>query len=129
VGLRSLVGSLDEVDNWSQRLSLAEQQQLAFARILLAQPALVFLDDATAALDEAIETKLYGLLRAALWRPTLISASYKATVSRFHNRIWDICTCCALQGHLTTASTSGHIEVLTDGDLSRRVNLADAQPR
>ena len=38
VGLGALADELDVVDNWSQRLSLGEQQRLAFARILLVKP-------------------------------------------------------------------------------------------
>jgi len=33
---------LDKVENWSERLSLGEQQGLVFARILLTKPKLVF---------------------------------------------------------------------------------------
>ena len=44
-------GALDEVGLWSQRLSGGEQQRLAFARVLLADPATIFLDEATAALE------------------------------------------------------------------------------
>ncbi|PWT86098.1 MAG: ABC transporter ATP-binding protein, partial [Acidobacteria bacterium] len=61
VGLGALIDEL-ESENWSQHLSQAEQQQLAFARILLAQPAFLFLDDATSALDDEAEAKLYGML-------------------------------------------------------------------
>src|SRR6266404_8681976 len=52
VGLGHLAADLDRVDNWAQRLSGGEQQRLAFARVLLAEPAIIFLDEATAALDE-----------------------------------------------------------------------------
>jgi vitamin B12/bleomycin/antimicrobial peptide transport system ATP-binding/permease protein len=91
VGLGALAGELDSVENWSQRLSQAEEQQLAFARILLAEPALVFLDDATSALDDPSEAKLYGLLHAASWRPTVVCASYKSTMPKFHDEVLDIC--------------------------------------
>ena len=87
VGLGCLIGELNS-ENWSQRLSQAEQQQLAFARILFAEPAVVFLDDATSALDDRSEAQLYGLLRAGSWRPTIVSASYKfspyGTLSRHY---------------------------------------------
>src|ERR1700761_3626865 len=72
VGLGALTAELEDAQNWSQRLSLGEQQRLAFARILLMKPALLFLDEATSALDEDAEGKLYGLLRAAPWRPTIV---------------------------------------------------------
>jgi vitamin B12/bleomycin/antimicrobial peptide transport system ATP-binding/permease protein len=89
VGLDNLIGELNS-ENWSQRLSQAEQQQLAFARILLAEPTVVFLDDATSALDDHSEARLYGLLRAGSWRPTILSASYKASLFNFHDKVLDI---------------------------------------
>jgi putative ATP-binding cassette transporter len=90
VGLGALAAELEDVQNWSQRLSLGEQQRLAFARILLLKPALLFLDEATSALDEATEAKLYGLLRAAPWRPTIISVGHRSTLRSFHDQILDI---------------------------------------
>src|SRR5215831_15721857 len=47
VGLPDLVDLLEEEANWAQRLSIGEQQRLAFARVLLARPEIVFLDEAT----------------------------------------------------------------------------------
>jgi len=90
VGLGALADELDVVDNWSQRLSLGEQQRLAFARILLVKPALLFLDEATSALDEASERRLYGLLRAVLWRPTVVSVGHRSTLRSFHEQVLDI---------------------------------------
>src|ERR1700757_56253 len=89
VGLGCLIGELNS-ENWSQRLSQAEQQQLAFARIIFAEPAVVFLDDATSALDDRSEARLYGLLRAGAWRPTIVSASYKGSLFDFHDQVLDI---------------------------------------
>jgi vitamin B12/bleomycin/antimicrobial peptide transport system ATP-binding/permease protein len=90
VGLGALTAELEDAQNWSQRLSLGEQQRLAFARILLLKPALLFLDEATSALDEASEAKLYGLLRAAPWRPTIISVGHRSTLRSFHDQILDV---------------------------------------
>lgn len=86
VGLGALAGELDTVENWSQRLSLGEQQRLAFARVLLAEPALLFLDEATSALDEPAEAHLYESLRKASWRPTVVSVGHRSTLRRFHDR-------------------------------------------
>ncbi|MFY9983949.1 MAG: ABC transporter ATP-binding protein/permease [Chthoniobacterales bacterium] len=94
VGLGALAGELDSVENWSQRLSQAEVQQLAFARVLLAKPALIFLDDATSALDDSSESRLYNLLRAAPWRPTIVTASYKSALLKFYDEMLDICSFC-----------------------------------
>lgn len=43
---------LDSTYEWSSILSLGEQQRLAFARLLLAKPYLILLDESTSALDE-----------------------------------------------------------------------------
>jgi putative ATP-binding cassette transporter len=90
VGLGSLAAELDDVQNWSQRLSLGEQQRLAFARILLIKPALLFLDEATSALDETWEAQLYGLLRTAPWRPTIVSVGHRSTLRGFHDQILEL---------------------------------------
>jgi putative ATP-binding cassette transporter len=90
VGLRALANELEILENWPQRLSLGEQQRLAFARIFLAEPSLVFLDEATSALDEGSEAQLYGLLRAAPWRPTVVSVGHRKALRKFHNHILDI---------------------------------------
>ena len=90
VGLGSLAAELDDVQNWSQRLSLGEQQRLAFARILLLKPALLFLDEATSALDEDAEARLYGLLRTASWRPTIVSVGHRSTLRTFHDQILNV---------------------------------------
>ncbi|KAL2896587.1 ABC transporter D family member 2 chloroplastic [Bienertia sinuspersici] len=51
---------------WSSILSLGEQQRLAFARLLLAKPYLILLDESTSALDEDNEAHLYHLIEAAV---------------------------------------------------------------
>jgi vitamin B12/bleomycin/antimicrobial peptide transport system ATP-binding/permease protein len=99
VGLGALTPELEDVQNWSQRLSLGEQQRLAFARILLMKPALLFLDEATSALDEDAEAKLYGLLRAAPWRSTIVSVGHRSTLRGFHDQILDVAAFSPLPGH------------------------------
>jgi putative ATP-binding cassette transporter len=94
VGLPELIAELDSVQYWSYRLSLGEQQRLAFARVLLIRPTLVFLDEATSALDEAGEAQLYRLLRTAPWHPTIISVGHRATLRVFHDRVLDLGALC-----------------------------------
>jgi len=53
---------LDEEQNWEQVLSGGEQQRVAFARALLYKPQWLFMDEATASLDDASETRLSTLL-------------------------------------------------------------------
>ena len=90
VGLPELVDRLDEEGNWAQRLSIGEQQRLAFARVLLGRPEIVFLDEATSALDEAAEIALYRLLREAPWKPTIVSVGHHGTLRRFHDAVVDL---------------------------------------
>ena len=62
VGLPQLGSRLDEEAHWNRMLSLGEQQRLGLARALLHAPQYLFLDEATASLDEPSEAALYGLL-------------------------------------------------------------------
>jgi putative ATP-binding cassette transporter len=64
VGLHRLVSQLQEEAHWNRMLSLGEQQRLGLARALLHAPQYLFLDEATASLDEASEAALYRLIEA-----------------------------------------------------------------
>jgi putative ATP-binding cassette transporter len=85
VALPHLVIRLREVRDWTQVLSVGEQQRVAFARILLARPAAVFLDESTSAMDEGLESVLYTLLRSELPLATVVSVSHRSTVEQFHD--------------------------------------------
>ena len=80
VQLAQLVDQLDDEDDWARRLSPGEQQRLGFARILIGRPKVVFLDEATSAVDEGLEHMLYELLRTEL--PDM-SWSASATAARW----------------------------------------------
>ncbi len=84
VQLGPLMRRLDEEADWSQVLSLGEQQRLAFARVLLKRPRLVFLDEASSALDEGMEHALYSLLRRELPDAMLVSVGHRGTLRALH---------------------------------------------
>jgi vitamin B12/bleomycin/antimicrobial peptide transport system ATP-binding/permease protein len=86
VGLPELVERLGEEAHWSRMLSQGEQQRLGIARALLHAPDYLFLDEATAALDEAAEAALYRLLQERLKGTTIISIGHRATLDAFHDR-------------------------------------------
>jgi len=86
VGLPELVGQLDESAHWALRLSPGEQQRIAFARALVQQPEWLFLDEATSAVDEAAETRLYELVRDRLRGTTVLSVGHRSTLRAFHDR-------------------------------------------
>ena len=90
VGLGAFESELDSVDNWAQRLSGGEQQRLAFARVFLAEPAVIFLDEATSALDESTEAQFYQMLRDAPWKPAIVSVGHRSTLRAFHDRVLDL---------------------------------------
>jgi vitamin B12/bleomycin/antimicrobial peptide transport system ATP-binding/permease protein len=86
VGLPQLTGRLDEEAHWAQQLSPGEQQRIAFARALVQKPEWLFLDEATSAVDEATESRLYQLVRERLPETTLFSIGHRATLRPFHTR-------------------------------------------
>jgi len=57
------IKGLETVLDWSNTLSLGEQQRLAFGRLLVNKPSLAILDEATSALDVETEAKMYSLLK------------------------------------------------------------------
>jgi putative ATP-binding cassette transporter len=86
VGLPQLAPQLDEEAHWNRMLSLGEQQRLGLARALLLAPQYLFLDEATASLDEASEAELYRLLKEKLPATTIISIGHRSTLEAFHQR-------------------------------------------
>ena len=86
VGLGSLEPEIDSAANWPQRLSGGEQQRLGLARALLARPEWLFLDEATAALDEAAEAGLYRVLTEQLPKSAIVSIAHRSTLETFHQR-------------------------------------------
>lgn len=85
--LPHLVDRLEEEVIWSQVLSLGEQQRVAFARALLAKPDWLFLDEATASLDEPTEEAVYAMLATALPATTLVSIGHRSTLRALHDRV------------------------------------------
>ena len=88
--LPALVERLDEERLWAQTLSLGEQQRLAISRAILAKPDWLFLDEATAALDEATEEAIYMMLRQRLPDTTVVSIGHRSTLVAFHDRRIDM---------------------------------------
>ncbi len=84
--LGPLTTRLDEAQNWAQTLSPGEQQRVAFARTLLQRPDWLFLDEATAALDEKTEAHLYQLIQDRLPQTTIISIGHRPGLARFHGQ-------------------------------------------
>jgi putative ATP-binding cassette transporter len=86
VGLPQLAPQLAEEAHWNRMLSLGEQQRLGLARALLLAPQYLFLDEATASLDEASEAALYRLIEEKLPATTIVSIGHRSTLGAFHQR-------------------------------------------
>jgi putative ATP-binding cassette transporter len=86
VGLPDLAARIEEEAHWNRMLSLGEQQRLGLARALLHAPDYLFLDEATASLDEPSEAVLYQLLEQQLSAATIVSIGHRSTLAAFHKR-------------------------------------------
>ena len=84
--LGHLTSRLDETADWSSILSLGEQQRLAIGRALLGEPQVLFLDEASSAMDEGLEHAMYRLLREALPTSILVSVGHRSSLLEFHSQ-------------------------------------------
>ena len=78
-------GGLDAEEEWSDVLSLGEQQRLSFARVLLHQPTYTILDEATSALDRDNEKQLYNHL--ATTKTAYLSVGHRQSLEDYHQAI------------------------------------------
>jgi putative ATP-binding cassette transporter len=84
--LGNLLDKLDREERWDRELSLGEQERIAFARLLLHKPGWVFLDEATAALDEDSQRHIMGLFDAELKGTTVLSIGHRPDLAVYHTR-------------------------------------------
>jgi putative ATP-binding cassette transporter len=83
--LPQLKNRLEEIAPWSHMLSLGEQQRIAFLRALITKPDVIFLDEASSALDEAAECYFYKLLRQRLPAALIFSVGHRSTLQALHD--------------------------------------------
>jgi putative ATP-binding cassette transporter len=88
--LAHLAADLDRVEHWEQALSGQERRRIACARLLLHRPEWLFLDDATAEVDEAVEARFYDILAERLGGATWVTTTNRAHVIERHARRWTL---------------------------------------
>lgn len=84
--LEKLVSRLDEINDWHAVLSAGEQQCLNLARICLAKPSWVILDEPTSGMDNVLETKIYHYLLRQLKDATMLTISHSPNLMSIHDR-------------------------------------------
>ena len=88
VGLGYLASKLDsEEERWDQTLSGGERQRIAFARLLIDEPNIIIMDEATAALDIDSEFRLLTLLFERLPKSTIFSVGHRPGLQELHSRL------------------------------------------
>lgn len=83
--LNRVDGDLGREVDWTNVLSLGEQQRVSFARLFLKKPVIAFLDEATSALDEPNEQLLYERLRDL--GISFVSVGHRSTLKPFHDHL------------------------------------------
>ena len=86
MGLAWLAQRMDERDNWEQVLPQRAQQRLGIARVLLQQPAWVFLQEATDSFDLKGELLILEMLHRELPNTTLLNISFHPGLRHLHHR-------------------------------------------
>jgi putative ATP-binding cassette transporter len=76
---------LNAVLDWSNTLSLGEQQRLAFGRLVVNRPRLVIMDESTSALDVTAEKKMYQLLNGSSAELTYVSVGHRPSLLAYHD--------------------------------------------
>ena len=111
------IQGLNAVLDWSNTLSLGEQQRLAFGRILVNRPQVVLMDESTSALDVESESRMYSLLKDMARRNgesspaalTYISVGHRPTLLAHHH------TKLTLKGeHCTVEPITNRFNIITE---------------
>ena len=105
--LGPLAACLNEVAHWTYVLSGGEQQRLAVARALIFKPDWLFLDEATASLDEPTEAAIYGELKRRLPGTTIVSIGHRPSLRQWHDREIELQRAQGSVGRLLEAKAAG----------------------
>lgn len=125
VGAADFIDALPEgyqtlLGDWGFSLSAGQRQKIALARVLLKDPELVVLDEATAHLDGPAEKEVRAALEAVLAGRTVVTVAHELRSVAGADRIFVL-------GGGAVAESGTHDELMAAGGLYRRLfELEDA---
>lgn len=119
-------GGFEAVEDWARVLSLGEQQRLAAARCLVAEPRVAVLDEATSALPVADERNLYMSLQKR--NIGYVSVGHRLSLVEYHDLVlellgggrWRVMSPREYEASFSSAGLSGAGLVSADDALPRR---------
>ncbi len=85
--LDKLKDSLDLYLDWSNALSLGEQQRVNFIRILVRNPDWIIMDEPSASIGKEDEDKFFQMIEKHLKNVSIITVSHSPTMIKHHDRI------------------------------------------
>ena len=111
----SLPQGLDtDVQTRGLRLSAGERQLVGIARIALADPAVIVLDEATSSLDPATEAAVENALAAVAEGRTVITIAHRLSTAQRADRV-------AVMEHGLLVEVASHDELVEQGDRYARL--------
>jgi ATP-binding cassette, subfamily B, bacterial len=111
----SLPEGLDtDVQSRGLRLSAGERQLVGIARIALADPAVIVLDEATSSLDPATEAAVENALAAVAEGRTVITIAHRLSTAQRADRV-------AVMEHGRLVEVASHDELVEQGDRYARL--------
>lgn len=90
VGLAQWQHRLNEIHPWAHIFSGGEQQRIAFARVLLNQPAVIYFDEATSNLDPTAAAEMFSLIKQQLPTVSVIFITHQLELDHFADEVVDL---------------------------------------
>jgi vitamin B12/bleomycin/antimicrobial peptide transport system ATP-binding/permease protein len=97
-GLGEWAGRLDVVENWEAVFSVAQQQRLSFARMLLHKPNWIFLSEAANALDPVSQREMAELMAREFPSATIVAVGRTALSDESFQRVMHVEAATAASG-------------------------------
>lgn len=90
VGLKQWQNRLAEIHPWHNVFSGGEQQRIAFARILLNKPEVIYLDETTSSLDSESAEQMFKLIKRYLPNAAVIYITHQQELEQFADEEIDL---------------------------------------